>query len=306
MKIAVLSDIHGNIHALRAVLDDAQNAGATGFILLGDYYLDMPFPNEVAQTLKQLPILAMVRGNKEDYLRHSAWDKNNLQMSSLIWNLAALSPSNHNFFAMLPEEISFNVNGINIWAFHAYGRLFAHTAVMNFGSGRFYQRMHKEPFNHSQYLDYVDSLLSADEKLGAMPGGVYLFGHSHIQWHWQRGDKLLLNPGSCGMPLDFQTTAAYSLIEYNSGRWQICERRVPYDVALCIRALRESDLYKAAPDFSEVITEQLQSAMERVSFLISLAENFAIEAGEDGKAQPFSNEVWIKACRKYRTGIPKL
>lgn len=54
MKYALISDVHGNYPALSAVLADAEKANADRLVLLGDYYICMPYPNQVIETLKNL------------------------------------------------------------------------------------------------------------------------------------------------------------------------------------------------------------------------------------------------------------
>src|SRR5947208_10815755 len=61
--IAVLYDIHGNLSALEAVLQDARGAGAARFVLGGDYALFGPCPRETVTALRQLPDATWIRGN---------------------------------------------------------------------------------------------------------------------------------------------------------------------------------------------------------------------------------------------------
>src|SRR6266704_6800968 len=69
MKIAVLYDIHGNLAALEAVLAEAESAGATSYLLGGDYAAFGPWPRETAELLESLPAIARIRGNVERWLR---------------------------------------------------------------------------------------------------------------------------------------------------------------------------------------------------------------------------------------------
>ena len=55
MKIALISDIHGNIDALEAVLNDACTQGVEMYAFLGDYIFDMPFANDVVRRIRALP-----------------------------------------------------------------------------------------------------------------------------------------------------------------------------------------------------------------------------------------------------------
>src|SRR5437899_3178190 len=67
--VALLYDIHGNLAALEAVLADAESAGATSYLLGGDYAAFGPWPRETAELLESLPAIARIRGNVERWLR---------------------------------------------------------------------------------------------------------------------------------------------------------------------------------------------------------------------------------------------
>ena len=66
--LAVLYDIHGNLPALEAVLDDARAAGADRFVLGGDYCAEGPWPRETLERLQALPEAAWIRGNTDRML----------------------------------------------------------------------------------------------------------------------------------------------------------------------------------------------------------------------------------------------
>ena len=54
MKYAIISDIHGNLPALEAVIADAEQQGADKFLFLGDYYRNLPLGNEVTDVIRKL------------------------------------------------------------------------------------------------------------------------------------------------------------------------------------------------------------------------------------------------------------
>ncbi len=72
MKYAIISDIHGNLPALNAVLEDARNHDVEAYMLVGDYYCDLPYPNEVVDTIRNLENAYVIKGNKEGYLNNLA------------------------------------------------------------------------------------------------------------------------------------------------------------------------------------------------------------------------------------------
>lgn len=68
MKYAVISDVHGNMDALEAVLADARKQGAEGYLFAGDYCLSLPYPEEVINTIRKIENAVIIRGNEEQYI----------------------------------------------------------------------------------------------------------------------------------------------------------------------------------------------------------------------------------------------
>ena len=70
MRFAIISDIHGNLPALNAVIEDAKNNNVDSFIFVGDYCLSNPYPNECIQRMRDLDKKYIIRGNEEKYLEN--------------------------------------------------------------------------------------------------------------------------------------------------------------------------------------------------------------------------------------------
>ena len=68
MRYALISDIHGNLPALQAVINDAKNKGIDRYFFLGDYYLSVPYPNEVASVLRNFEHAFIISGNEEIHI----------------------------------------------------------------------------------------------------------------------------------------------------------------------------------------------------------------------------------------------
>ena len=67
IKIAIISDVHGNCVALKRVLEDAEKSGAEEYVFLGDLVNDFPMGNETLELVKS-KTENVLRGNKEQYL----------------------------------------------------------------------------------------------------------------------------------------------------------------------------------------------------------------------------------------------
>ena len=70
MKYAVISDIHGNLSALQAVLADARRQGIIRYLFAGDYCISGPRPDECITVLREIPGAVIIRGNEEKYLEN--------------------------------------------------------------------------------------------------------------------------------------------------------------------------------------------------------------------------------------------
>src|SRR5438270_5359813 len=101
---ALLYDVHGNLPALNAVLDDARQAGATEFLLGGDYALFGAWPEETVAALRQLQPATWIRGNGERWTADAAQaPDNDVVQGAIAACLSALGPELTAELARLPE-----------------------------------------------------------------------------------------------------------------------------------------------------------------------------------------------------------
>lgn len=133
-------------------------------------------------------------------------------------------------------------------------------------SGELDERFPTRDASHQEVAQYVrESFLKLPhlpEVLQRVNAPVYLHGHSHLQYAVEVGGTLFLNPGSCGLPLDHQPGAPYTLLRFESGRFQVEERRVPYDVEETIAAARNSPAYQQAAGWYQLNSWQLRTARD--------------------------------------------
>ena len=204
---ALLYDIHGNLPALEAVLADAHGAGAEQFVLGGDYALMGAFPQETVKTLDTLDA-QWIRGNTERWLEEpfDAPD-NELMHRSIEHCRAELGGRDTEALFGLPGLIE--VDGACV--------------------------CHASP--HSDMLTFMPEATAGDhELLVHTDAEVVIFGHSHLQFSREaEGGRLLVNPGSVGLPFDADRRAAYAL--WRGGR-EFELRRVEYDSDAYARAVR--------------------------------------------------------------------
>lgn len=233
MKIAIISDIHGNNVALEAVLKDlAQQGNIDQIVVPGDMYAFGPAPNEVYATLQQLPKARFLLGNTDRYLLAGTYpvtaSDNGWQEKLLLsfrWTVEHLSAEGLRFLETLPAS-----------------------KVIQDGK-RQLLAVHGSPRSDEEGL----TMKTRAEDLQAMSIGprvaVLVGGHTHIPLDRVIGKVRVVNAGSVGLPFDGDPRACYALISNlaanGSGPTQVELRRVAYDVEKAVEQFYVSD-YPAA------------------------------------------------------------
>jgi len=313
-KIAVISDIHGNLPALNAVLDDAKSRGISEFVFAGDYCLSGPFPDECVAALRSLDHTHIVRGNEEKYLENligkdqSGWTDGQMQVT--YWVYRNMSQEHLRFLTALPHTLEFRVNGVNVHLSHYSSTWIGDCEFRLIGPGVLAKRYEGRDVTPEQYRQDVRCLFQHDpgfqDALQALEEGVYLFGHSHVQWNWQDTDRqiFLINPGSCGLPLDFiHGSVPYTILSVSDGGTvSIEEVRVPFDKQGYAAVLRNSEQFKEANVWTEVITKEWLKTREHMTFFLEFAEQYARETGDTRR--PFALETWEKAYEIWNNRLP--
>jgi diadenosine tetraphosphatase ApaH/serine/threonine PP2A family protein phosphatase len=207
--LALLYDIHGNLPALDAVLDDARGRGARRWLLGGDMAPFGAWPAETVERLRGLDHATWIRGNTERWLvdRHDLPDDQPMAAAVAACR-EALGDALADELAALPDHAPL---GDETVAWHG-------SPVSDMRS------FAPEP------ADDEGELLAgcADRRL--------IFGHTHLQFHRAAGALDLLNPGSVGIPLDGDHRAAYALA-HDDGSVEL--RRVEYDWRSAAETVRE-------------------------------------------------------------------
>ena len=164
--------------------------------------------------------------------------------------------------------------------------------------------------SHEDFLADIRQNLAQNEDfqnlLKTLPSGVYLFGHSHIQWHAQFGDHWFINPGSCGLPLECgEGGAPYTLLTVEDGRCIVEERRIPYDPKPLIEQIRQMEQYKAAPVWTNLVFLDWSTCSEHMVYFLRYAEAYASRIGDIRR--PFMPDTFQAAFEAWeREGYPLL
>jgi diadenosine tetraphosphatase ApaH/serine/threonine PP2A family protein phosphatase len=224
--LALLFDIHGNLPALEAVLDDARAAGARRYLLGGDYAVFGGWPAESVARLRDLQDATWIRGNVDRWAATEAPD-GEPAASGVAAARALLDGRTVAELGALPESAGIG-HGTRAW--HASPK----TDLRSFWP---------EPGDDEEEL--LEGV--ADRRL--------VFGHFHVAFERTSASGIeLVGPGSVGMPVDGDHRAAWALM-HDDGR--IERRRVAYDHAASAARVRE--VADGAP-WGEVIAGRIERA----------------------------------------------
>jgi diadenosine tetraphosphatase ApaH/serine/threonine PP2A family protein phosphatase len=206
--LALLFDIHGNLPALEAVLDDARAAGAQRYLLGGDYAVFGGWPAETVARLRELPDATWIRGNVDRWAATEAPDGEPAR-SGVETCRALLDAETVAELGALPESADL---GAGTRAWHASPK----SDLVSFW-----------PEPGDDELDLLEGV--EDRRL--------VFGHYHVSFDRIGAHEIeLVAPGAVGIPLDGDHRAAWALM-HDDGR--IERRRVAYDPATSAARVRE-------------------------------------------------------------------
>ncbi len=218
MRLAVFSDIHGNIRALDACLEDLRTqGGADAIVGAGDYCLDGPRPVAVLERLVEIGAVCL-RGNTDRYLFDTALFSGE-SVRELEWFRVALGETWLRWLADLPFSLHFGNGGPDgLFVVHAT----PHTDEEHIWPG------------------------ASDEQLERVTHGVVertiAFGHLHLPYVRAWRDRLLVNVASAGLPKDGDPRAGYAILTERSGGWEVKHRRVPFDVDRVAKEIEKSGM----------------------------------------------------------------
>jgi len=193
MKIALISDIHGNYEALKAVLSKIDRLGISDIYCTGDvvgYYSQV---NECCDALREREIPCLM-GNHDWYMAGNGFCPRSRSVNDCLeYQRTVISSVNLNWLKTLP--VFFDIGDLRLV--------------------------------HGGWGDPIDEYLKPSaEYFERVPGKYFVSGHTHIQSIHDFGEKIYCNPGSVGQPRDGDPRSAFAVFE--DGKFEL--HRVAYDM----------------------------------------------------------------------------
>ncbi len=240
MRLAVISDVHGNLSALEKAFAFIDKVKIDGIIWCGDYVTDILLSSEVLEFIKLKNSKYkhwIIKGNREDYIidyhKSSEKDFSKIDVTgSLLLTYNSLSSDDIKYISSLPDEIVVDIKGCpKIYVSHKLN-------------------------SNSNYKYNV-------------------FGHIHKQCLFIKDDRKFINPGSVGQCCSGSPGLEFALMELVDGEWNTHFYHMNYNLDYVSKFIRNSDLSDCKYHWSEILIKTLQSGHNYVEEYIESAKNVA-------------------------------
>ncbi|HDI12594.1 MAG TPA: metallophosphoesterase [Hadesarchaea archaeon] len=203
MRIGLIADVHSNLQAFRAVLEDMPKLDR--IICAGDLVGYATEPNEVVNLAKSKRLLAVMGNHDYAALTRDVRGFNPIAAEAAVWTADKLTPENVKFLSNLPDRLELKLGGYRIYVVHGSPR------------NPLGEYVFPEIPNHE--LARIVQDLDAD---------VIVLGHTHVPMKRMILGKLVINPGGVGQPRDRDPRASYAILTIGK-KIEVDHRRVEYD-----------------------------------------------------------------------------
>lgn len=226
MRYGLISDIHGNLEALEAVLAALKEESVDQILCLGDVIGYGPNPNECVKLIQQYAAICLIGNHDEASLGRVDLDFfNYMARQAIEWTTGQLSEDSKKFLMSLPHS-------------HSYGT---------------FMIVHASPDEPTRW-NYILNLEDAARGFAAFHEQICFIGHSHTPWviplqpdggmrvrhdypvDFKKNHRYLINIGSVGQPRDRNPDAAFGILDMEPLQYTL--KRVPYDVAKTQQKIR--------------------------------------------------------------------
>lgn len=232
MRVALLSDIHGNAVALNTVLTEIDQERPDRIICLGDIAATGPQPVDALKRIQKLGC-PVVMGNADEWLfnpQATEADEDSLRRTQEIdiWCSEQLSPSHRDFIQSFEPTVEVQLD--------------ENTRMLCY---------HGSPRSHSEQIEATTSEEELDNLFAETEANILAGGHTHVQLFRRYKDTIILNSGSIGLPHEQNRItetvrnppwAEYALVTAADGSVDVEFRRTAVDTDSVVKAAHESEM----------------------------------------------------------------
>lgn len=245
-KLAVLADIHANLAALQAVLDDLERWSPDQVIVAGDVVNRGPQSDRCLELLLHQAAARgwlLLRGNHERYVLQ--FDRDRLRpefaadparraiVAPVAWTYSQVAP-HLDAIAALPESLRLDLGSETLAVYHA--------------SLRHDRDGITRSSSDAELREQVDTTTT-----------LFCVGHTHVPLLRQLDSTLVVNVGSVGLPFDGDTRAAYARLSRGRDGWRAEIVRLEYDLAATLRAFETSGALAAVGGQGPLMLRELET-----------------------------------------------
>lgn len=222
MKVAIISDIHGNFQALESVLDDMKSNHVEKVFCLGDLAMAGPQPRLIIELISKNTDWTVIQGNTDkmiaDFSPEIMENVKNvfpIMANALADDVYFIEDEMKDYLKNLPPQKELTVEGVNVLLVHGSPRR-----------------------NNEDILPDLP-IKKIEEMIESTDADVIFCGHTHIPCGYQTSKKqTVVNVGSVGRPFTQNPKACYVIAEFQDGGFSIEHRFVDYDKEMAANILR--------------------------------------------------------------------
>lgn len=278
MRLAILSDIHGNYAALDECYQYIDSHNIDGIIYLGDYISDFPYPlktmNMIFEKADEYKSW-FIKGNREEYLisHHENPDDDweySSSTGSLLYTYEELNEDIIDFFSSckIVERIDFeDCQSLTI--------------------------CHGSPTKTKDQLKSGSELTK--KHLMNLDTDYLLCGHTHTGFTYSFSGKTLINPGSVGVPTNNQTKSQFAILEWSDDKWESKLIELEYNMDKIIEDFTTSGLIQKANIWSKSIIKTIQTGINYSDSCLRLIKELS---QENVNSEFTREELWELAAKK--------
>ena len=232
MKIAVISDIHGNMEAVDAVMKDIQEQNCEKIFMLGDYVMAGPEPEKTIKYIiekSKSSDVVMIQGNTDLMIADYTFDtydelkeKAPIMAEALKNDVQQLDNIEKAFLKSLPLQREINLEGVN------------------------FLLVHGSPRKNNEDILPNTSMKEIEAMMENVDADIVLCGHTHIPCGFQTfKKKTVVNAGSVGRPFTPEPKSCYLIIDVANGKYELQHRFVNYDNKSAYEKLKRRNFWGA-------------------------------------------------------------
>ena len=239
MKIAVISDIHGNMEAVEAIMEDIAKQKCDKIFVLGDYAMAGPEPNctvDYFLNKQNNPNFRMIQGNTDlmiadysDELYDTLKEKAPVMAEALKNDVEILNPVQKSFLKNLPIQLEITEGGVK------------------------FLLVHGSPRKNNEDILPTTPLKKVEEMVADVDADVILCGHTHLPCGFQTSKKqTIVNAGSIGRPFTPEPKSCYLTVIVNNGECLFEHHFVEYDKERAANKLKQRN-FKGAKKLANML-----------------------------------------------------